>query len=162
MAAGASDLETVRGRRVEEEVEIVAATEHVLLDGELLVDVHVASEITVITGDEVAAAAFGAGVLDDDRPIDVFGILHHAGHVAAALLKPLALQFAARFPVEDAAVSEGRSLQFSEVVRTEVLDQGAVRDQDDVALAHPFGVIHQLVVVVEHQPLVGVGARECG
>ena len=160
MAARASDLETVRGRRVEEEVEVVAASEHVLLDGELLLDVHVAAEIAVISGDEVASAAFGAGVLDDDRPVDVLRVLHHTGHVAAALLQPLALKLAARFPVEDAAVSEGRGLQFSEVVRAEVLDQRAVRDDDDVALTHPFGVIHQLVVVVKHQPLVGIGARE--
>ena len=41
-----------------------------------------------------------------------------------------------------------------------ILDQGAVRDEDDVALTHPFGAIHQLVVVVEHQPLVGVGTGE--
>ena len=64
--------------------------------------------------------------------------------------------------MEDAAVSEGRGLQLPEVVRTEVLDQRAVRDDDDVALAHPFRVVHQLVVVVEHQPLVGVSAREGG
>ena len=37
-----------------------------------------------------------------------------------------------------------------------------MRDDDDVALTHPFGVIHQLMVVVEHQPLIRICTREGG
>ena len=116
MAARAPHLEAVGGGGVEEKVEVIPASKHVFLDCELLFDVHVAAEITVITGDEVTTSALGASILDDDRPVDVLWVLHHAWHVAAALLQPVTLALAARFPVEDATVSEGRGLQFSKVV----------------------------------------------
>ena len=104
-------------------MEVVSAAEHVFLDGELFFDVHVSSEITVVTGDEITASTLGASVFDDHGAVDVVRVFHHFGHGATSVLKPLALECTAALPVEDVSIAEGGDFQVPEIVRTEVFDQ---------------------------------------
>ena len=87
-------------------------------------------------------------------------VFDHLGHRASTVFEPLTLESTAALPVEDVPIAEGRNFEVSEIVRSQVFHQRAVWHDDDVLFSEPLGVVEHLSVVFEHQPLIGVGARE--
>ena len=71
-----------------------------------------------------------------------------------------ALQRSAAFPVEDVPIAKRRHFEISEIVRTQVFNEGTVWNDDDVFFSEPLGVIQHFSIVIEHQPFVRVRTRE--
>ena len=115
MLTATLDLEPVFSGGVKEEVEVVATTKDVFLNGEFFLNVDVSSEITVVSCNKVPSSALGTGVLDDHRAVDVVRVFNHLWHRAAAVLEPLALQCTAALPVEDVSIAEGWDFEVSEI-----------------------------------------------
>jgi hypothetical protein len=154
------DLKPIVGGGVKEKVEVISASKDVLLDGKFLFNVDVSSEITVVSSNEVASTAFGSSILYDDWTVNVVWVFNHLWHRAAAVFQPLTLQGTTALPVEDVSIPERGDLEVSEIICSQVFHQGTMRDNDDVLLTEPFGVVEHFTVIVEHQPLIWVGTGE--
>ena len=151
-------LIAVFGRRVKEKVEVISAAKDVFLNGEFFFNVHVSAEITVISSDEVASTAFRTCVFHNDRSVDVVRIFDHFGHRASTIFEPLSLEGSTALPVQDVSVAKRGDLEVPEVVRPEVFNQRSVGDDDDVFFSEPLGVVKHFPIIIEHQPLIGVGS----
>ena len=140
-------------------MEVIAAAQDVFLDGELFLNVDVASEITVVSCDKVATTPFGSCILHDNRAVDVVRVFNHLGHGASTVFKPLALQGSTAFPVQNISVAKGGHLEIPEIIGAQILDQRTMGDDDDV-FHGTTRVIQHLTVIFQHQPLVGVCTGE--
>ena len=141
-------------------MQVISATKHVFLDGELFLNVDVSTEVTIISSDEIASATLSSSVLDNDRSVDVVGVLKDLRHGTSTSDQPITLLCTAAFPAKNTTISKGWDFEVSEVLTSQVFNERSVWDDDDVLFSEPFSIIEHLSIIFEHQPLIWFCSRE--
>ena len=141
-------------------MEVISATKNVFLDGELFLNVDVSTEVTIISSDEIASTTLSSSVLDNDRSVNIVGVLEDLWHGTSASDQPISLLGTAAFPTKNTTISKGRNFEVSEVLASKIFDERSVWNDDDVLFSEPFSIIEHLSIIFEHQPLIWFCSRE--
>ena len=101
-------------------------------------------EIHCVAQEHVALAAGRAVEFHDHGPVDLAAGPELARHFEPGTGEPLALQLAARFPIEHGLVAEIRDRHLLVFVEREVRDERTVRHDDDLAFLEFGDEAHEL------------------
>ena len=107
----------------------------------------------------ITLAALRAVKLDDDGPVDFGARFELPRNVEPGAREPLTLKLAAGFPIEDAFVAEVRNPHLLVLFERKIGDEGAMRDDDQLALFELGDEVDELAVLRDRNDFVDKGER---
>ena len=111
-------------------------------------------EVVRVPNEHVTFAARRTVELHDDGPVDFGAAAKLTRKLEAGAREPLALQFAARFPIEHRLVPKVGNRHLLVLVEREVGDERAVRHDDHLALFELLDQRHEFRVIVERDHFI--------